>query len=374
MAIYSIEIDNNHPKTITRLIYYMLTKQLFTEQNTQFILEDRINISNKMVNFLLPKNSVYIEFEGHNIELSYTKTRDSLNYCTMEVRFDQVILCSDQSLEHLTRFLDMIGEINIPESSDDELSKYIWYENGWKYNKTFKKRKLDTIYFPKKQEIVQTMDLFLNDKERYQFYKDLDIPYKYIFLFHGLPGTGKTSLIQALASHFNYNISIVKNVSEIDDNSLEQMLHSLRHRTFLVFEDIDSIVYQRTTSSQTRISYSGILNMLDGIANYDKLVVFITTNKIDALESAFKRRMDMFVEFTYIQKAELLLMYEKFFKNSEKGLEFYQQIRHKKLTPNMLEKYFMYCLQKNILPGQDLSFLEHYNSMTSEHFMETMYT
>jgi DNA replication protein DnaC len=374
MTTFSIEIDNNHPKTITRLIYYILTNNLLTEENKSFVLDDRILLSGKMMNFILPKEGVRIPFDGQDVYMMYKKTRESANYCTMEIRFDQIILHSEYNLEHLVRFLDMIGEIEIPESCEDELARYIWSDNNWKYNKTFKKRKLETIYFPRKQEIVDTLDQFLNDKDRYNFYKELDIPYKYIFMFHGLPGTGKTSLIQALASHFNYNISVVKNVAEVDDNALEQMLNTLRNRTFLVFEDIDSIVQHRSTSSRSRMSYSGLLNMLDGIANYDKLVIFITTNKLENLETAFKRRIDMFVEFGHIQKTELVLMYEKFFKNSTDALEFYQSVRYKKLTVNMLEKYFMYCLQKNIHPSSELSFLEHYNSMTSEKFLETMYS
>jgi chaperone BCS1 len=374
MPSFAVEVDSNNGRTIDRLIYYILEQHLLSDEQTQFVLTDRMYISGKMMSFILPKEEVSIPYQGYDIRMTYEKSRESSNYCTVEIRFDKVILTSEHSLQHVVDFLDMVSDIELPDSSSNGLCKYIWMDNGWKYNKTFKRRKLETIYFPKKQEIVQTLDHFLNNSERYQFYKDLDIPYKYIFLFHGLPGTGKTSLIQALASNFNYNISIVKNVSEIDDNALEQMLSSLRNKTFLVFEDIDSIIEHRSTSSKTRITYSGLLNMLDGISSYDKLVIFITTNKMENLESAFKRRVDMFVEFTYIQKKELLTMYEKFFKNADQGLEFYNQIKHKKLTVNMLEKYFMYCLQKNLQPGQDLQFLEHYNSMTTDRFVEQMYT
>jgi chaperone BCS1 len=310
--------------------------------------------------------------------MTYEKTHESTvhKHTGGEIRYDKIYLDSEGGINHLNRFINMISEIDIPMRKDMELCRYTWGENCWMYNKTFRPRKLETIYFPQKQELIKDLDQFLNNKEQYDLYKNLDIPYKYIFLFYGIPGTGKTSMIQAMASYFGYHISVVKTVAEVDDTSLERMISHLRKKTFLVFEDIDSIVEQRTTSNKTQITYSGLLNMLDGIGNYDKLVVFITTNRIDCLESAFKRRVDKFVEFTYMRKKEIVEMYSNFFKDSQgtEALTFHEQVRRKKLTTNMLEKYFMYCLQKKVSPLEDLGVLDDYSAMTGEKQISHMFT
>ena len=57
--------------------------------------------------------------------------------------------------------------------------------------------------------------------------------YKYLvfrgknYLLEGLPGTGKTSLIVGVASHFNLNISVIDFSSGIDDCSIMNAITGL---------------------------------------------------------------------------------------------------------------------------------------------------
>ena len=318
--------------------------------------------------FLISKDEIQINYEDYVLYINYEKTRSSKNFNTNEVRFDKITISSYKSLNHIKNFLNMLYGIIIPESPEKELSKYIWKEDRWIYCKTVKRRNLDTIYFNKKEEVYNTLEKFMNDNEILNIYKELEVPYKKIFLFHGLPGTGKTSLIRALASKFDYNISIVKNVMDMDDNSLEWMLGKLKNRSFLVLEDIDCIFNKRdTNSSKTSISFSGLLNMLDGVSSYEKLVIFITTNHIEYLDHAFRRRIDMFVEFTYASKLEIIEMFKKFFKDIEDtAMEFYEIIKNKKVTINTLEKYFIDCLNKKWNPCKYVKSLDIYNQLVSE--------
>ena len=369
-GVCSLKIDNNNVNLTTKLMYYIQTNNLFGDKHRNFILDDKIMTANKPMFFFFNYEVLEITFKESIIYMYYEKGRISNNFNMTEVRFDNIFLESNKNFQHICDFIYMIEDVRIPESPETELCKFIWKENEyvWKYCQTFKKRSMESIYFHKKNEVLTTLQNFMTDEKTYNIYKNLDIPYKKIFLFHGLPGSGKTSFIRALASHFNYNISIVKNVADMDDNSLEWMVSKLRKNTFLVFEDIDCLFHKReTTTMKTNISFSGILNLLDGVSSYDKLVIFITTNHINSLDFAFKRRIDMFVEFSYAVKSEILEMYQKFFgDNQEKAHDFYKSLKNKKVTINTLEKFFIDCMNKNSEPIQSLQYIDFYNGMVNE--------
>lgn len=370
-SLYNVEIDQNNPILFTKLTHYLHTNNFFKDEHKNFILHDIIITLNKPHMLFIPKDNITLSFEDDNIYISYTQSRTHRNSRARVIRFETIIVCSEKSLTHIQNFLTMINEIHIPEAPEMELMKFVWKEDYWNYSKTFTERDISTIYFKKKYDIINVIESFLNDASMFNIYTELNIPYKKIFLFHGLPGTGKTSTIKALASYFKHNIAIVKNVNELDDNSLEKMISTLRKKTFLVFEDIDCIFENRDVQSKTNISFSGLLNMLDGVQSYDKLVVFITTNFLNRLDFALRRRIDMFVEFGHVEKEEIIEMYNRFFKHKhdlcEQGSEFFKKIKNKKLTVNTLEKYFIECLQKNLNPHEDITFLNTYDEMTTYH-------
>ncbi len=384
MPQFHLIVDTNHSVILTRLNFYLKTEQLLvpsvlpSDAERHFILDMVEHLPGKRsVVYLTPRDPVTVFFEDRTIEIVYSTSREPRNYHTTEMRFDRMTLTSEVSVEHLSRFVEMLNNLVLPDGVENELNMYVWKESfrEWLFSRSFTQRKLETIYFPQKTDIVQTLEHFLTQTSTQQLYRDLDIPYKFVSLFHGLPGTGKTSMIRALASHFGYNLSFVKHSQDMDDTSLERMITRLKPRSFLVFEDIDCIFDQRELRTKNSISYSGILNMLDGVGNYDKFVVFITTNHLQHLDSAFKRRIDMFVEFGYIQKTEALQMYARFFPqaSSDEAVQFWNRVRHKSLTVNMLEKHFMYSLRKNMSPLDDIEHLETYTEMTSERTISHLY-
>jgi SpoVK/Ycf46/Vps4 family AAA+-type ATPase len=102
-------------------------------------------------------------------------------------------------------------ELKVPEKFGDE----------GKTDHTFKRYKLsedktfDSLFFEQKQNLLKTIDHFSNKTGKYSI---SGYPHKLGLLLHGPPGTGKTSLIKAIAQHTGRSIVNVP-LSKITTNS-----------------------------------------------------------------------------------------------------------------------------------------------------------
>jgi chaperone BCS1 len=246
------------------------------------------------------------------------------------------------------------------EKLKDSISIYITSQEGFYFTHLGKrnKRNIESIYLPKKQkqDIINDLEKFLNIETKKK-YNRLGINYKRIYLLEGLPGTGKTSLITGLASKFNFNIAIVSFIPKMTDVDLIKSLRTLRDydekdtntkKTFLIFEDIDCIFKERKTNDESRnsITFSGLLNALDGITTND-IICFITTNYKCNLDSALLRpgRIDYIMKFDYAIKEQILDIFKDFTSetNSDIIQSFYNECckLNIKITTALLQQYLM---------------------------------
>ncbi|KAJ3100472.1 hypothetical protein HDU97_002209 [Phlyctochytrium planicorne] len=100
-------------------------------------------------------------------------------------------------------------------------------------------RGIDSVALDQVQEELLKRDLetFHNDAE---FYKRMGLPYRRGYLFSGKPGTGKTSLVNAISSAYGRSLYYI-NLKEIrDDNALQSAFASVPKKSIIVFEDIDA--------------------------------------------------------------------------------------------------------------------------------------
>ena len=131
-----------------------------------------------------------------------------------------------------------------------------------------------------KDKIIEDLNKFLT-VPTYTFYVEHGIPYKRSYLFYGEPGAGKTSLIQALAGKYKRNLCIMQPTTSknFNDDSLANAIKSAPRRSIIVLEDVDAL-FDKNRKCQTKLSitFSGLLNALDGIANPDGQIFIMTTN------------------------------------------------------------------------------------------------
>ena len=179
-------------------------------------------------------------------------------------------------------------------------------------------------------------------------------------MLEGHWGTGKTSLIKGLATKFDYGISILPFSSKLGDVELFKAIRKIRNDTFLVLEDIDSLFINRKEGDthKNRITFSGLLNILDGITTSSGLITFMTTNHKSKLDPALIRpgRIDYVMTFKFIQKEQFINMFYNFsgIENEEekkqKGLELWKAYRNMgdkvKLTTGLLQQYLFKYLEQ----------------------------
>lgn len=231
--------------------------------------------------------------------------------------------------------------------TEDESSKvtvYIW-DDYWETLEKSSSRKLSTIYLDGMEQEVHDKIKEFRTEETEELYNKYGIPYKYNILFHGVPGTGKTSLIFSLASELKMNIAIMSFTSEMNDTILMRCFRRLPENCILIIEDIDSLFESRKKNDDMKnnITFSGLLNITDGIAHVDKQIIIMTTNHPLVLDKALKRpgRVDLSIEFKYSTKSQVKTMFDAFLPTQTDNFpQFYKAVKHLKLTTAIMQHFF----------------------------------
>lgn len=148
------------------------------------------------------------------------------------------------------------------------------------------------------------------------WYSDRGIPYQRGYLWHGPPGTGKSSLSLSIAGEFGLDIYVV-NLSSINDKDLSTLFSELPPQCLVLLEDIDAASSKRSEVTdltyddqndrcsspkkpiREMVSLSTLLNVIDGVGSPKGRVLIMTTNHPERLDDALVRpgRVDMKVEF-----------------------------------------------------------------------------
>ncbi|WIA29129.1 hypothetical protein OEZ86_011640 [Tetradesmus obliquus] len=152
-------------------------------------------------------------------------------------------------------------------------------------------RPLSTVVLPQGQA-----DALFTDCQEFlaseQWYAHHGIPYRRGYLLYGPPGTGKTSLVMALAGALGLEIYVVTLSSPtMTDETLRNLLNSAGVRSILLLEDVDAAFVDRSAGGggAARLTFSGLLNAIDGVAAQEGRLLFMTTNHIERLNDALIR-------------------------------------------------------------------------------------
>lgn len=223
-----------------------------------------------------------------------------------------------------------------------------WGPDWRPFGQPRRKRTLDSVVLDEgiKERIVADLDSFLNSPK---WYHDRGVPYRRGYLLYGPPGSGKSSFIQALAGHLDYSICIL-NLSErgLTDDKLQHLLSNMPERSIMLLEDVDSAFTRRTQSDESgyksNVTFSGLLNALDGVASAEERVIFMTTNHAESLDPALIRpgRVDVKEHFDDASPHQQRQMFIRFYEDESKAGEFVECMQGRKITMAALQGLFVW--------------------------------
>lgn len=220
--------------------------------------------------------------------------------------------------------LDLCTDIEALGTKDREdgfIDLYVNRYGHWNYVRKTKARGLESVILDddKGEKVVADVKTFLNDAK---WYADKGIPHRRGYLFYGIPGSGKSSLAIAVAGELNMDIYILslaeKNLTDAD---LLGLMQTVKRRSVLLFEDVDAIFNEKRKKKgddgESGVTFSGMLNAIDGVASKEGVVLFMSTNHIERLDPALIRpgRADVKIEFFKASHSQIERLFSRFYEN-----------------------------------------------------------
>lgn len=300
-----------------------------------------------------------IQWEGEELRLCVTAdTSTSIPICNNSPRiscYHETVTLTGSTRDAVLGFINA-SQRYVERHVPDRFRTLTWDAQceHWRRQGSLRRRPWESIVMDEATEttLVGEMDEFFSE-ETQAWYEGHGIPYRRGFLFYGPPGTGKTSCVSALASRFGCNVYRLTLVAKgLTDDSLQLAITCIKERAIVVLEDVDCLFdkHREKTDQNVVITFSGLLNAMDGIQTTERGTVFIfTTNFRDRLDPALRRkgRIDMELSFDVCSTTQVRRMFQRFYPTAteEQQDTFAQHVRRARSstmpTPAELQEFFV---------------------------------
>lgn len=173
------------------------------------------------------------------------------------------------------------------------------------------------------KDLWEPLEWFINHED---WYRRKGIAYKHTIILEGPPGTGKSSLVKAIARRYRRDLHQI-NLSEHGRN-LGNLLSKLKPGDMVCIEDFDDVrtLHRRVAADNRRmdlpesddksnaamlmdcdIPLSTFLNILQGVIELDDIIIVMSTNHLEKIDPAVYRpsRVDKTIHVPFLKDAEI---------------------------------------------------------------------
>jgi hypothetical protein len=147
--------------------------------------------------------------------------------------------------------------------------------------------------YPTDPEVLAQFDEIDTWLKKEEWFRAKGVPWRRGYLLYGPPGAGRSTLVKNLAiKHdlpiYSFDLSTFSNRSFVNAWKNAQQ----NAPAIVLLEDIDSVFLGRTNCLQAQattkqlLTFDCLLNTISGVGSCDGILLFVTTNKVETLDSA----------------------------------------------------------------------------------------
>lgn len=253
--------------------------------------------------------------------------------------------------KHAKPYFDELSNMTKSRANESVLQHYrvegsdagVYYT----YVSNLRTRNIDTLFYEKgiKENIISHINNFINSEE---LYKSRDLIYKTGILLTGEPGTGKTSLVTALATYFKWNL-ITINMEKFKYVNAQELADSITAdptRYIILMEDIDITLNNDANSDEKDYQecVHKLMQFLDGNISPSGVIIIATTNHPERLDKRILRdgRFDITIYVDELGYDGIIEM-AKSFDLTDESVE------------SVIETLVKEAIEKDVKDGKDMS-------------------